>query len=59
MDKPKSKKDNALQLDPARFKVAQSMSTVPGGPMNTQPHLLEQAHGERLLQAPMVSGGNT
>ena len=32
---------------------------VPGGLMNTQPHLLEQAHGERLPQAPMVFGGNT
>ena len=28
------KKDNAMQMDPNRFKIAKNMSVVPGGPMN-------------------------
>ena len=32
-----SKKDNAMQLDPNRFKIAQNMAVMPGGPMNNNP----------------------
>ena len=32
-----SKQDNAQILDPNRFKVAQSMAVVPGGPPNNNP----------------------
>ena len=32
-----SKKDNAMMMDPNRFKIAQQMSVVPGGPMNNNP----------------------
>jgi hypothetical protein len=32
-----SKKDNAMMMDPNRFKIAQQMSPVPGGPMNNNP----------------------
>ena len=32
-----SKKDNAMMMDPNRFKIAQQMSAVPGGPMNNNP----------------------
>ena len=50
----KQKKDNAMQLDPDRFKVAQSMSTVPGGPMNNYP----VAQGD-FVQKSSLSGVNT
>ena len=50
----KQKKDNAMQLDPDRFKVAQSMSTVPGGPMNNYP----VAQGD-FIQKSSLSGVNT
>lgn len=32
-----NKKDNAMQLDPNRFKIAQNMAVMPGGPMNNNP----------------------
>ena len=32
-----SKKDNAMMLDPNRFKIAQQNSVMPGGPMNNNP----------------------
>ena len=32
-----NKKDNAVQLDPNRFKMAKNMSLMPGGPMNNNP----------------------
>ena len=32
-----NKKDNAVSLDPNRFKMAKNMSAVPGGPMNNNP----------------------
>ena len=48
------KKDKAMQLDPDRFKVAQSMSTIPGGPMNNYP----VAQGD-FVQQSSLSGVNT
>ena len=32
-----NKKDNAVQLDPNRFKIAQQNAVMPGGPMNNNP----------------------
>ena len=32
-----SKKDNAMMLDPNRFKIAQQNAVMPGGPMNNNP----------------------
>ena len=32
-----NKKDNAVSLDPNRFKMAKNMAVMPGGPMNNNP----------------------
>ena len=40
------KKDNAMQMDPNRFKIAKNMSVVPGGPMNNNPMNVTSVGGQ-------------
>ena len=41
-----NKKDNAVSLDPNRFKMAKNMSAVPGGPMNNNPMNVTSVGGQ-------------
>ena len=41
-----SRKDNAMQMDPNRFKIAKNMSVVPGGPMNNNPMNVTSVGGQ-------------
>ena len=33
----RSKKENAMEMEPNRFQIAKNMSVMPGGPMNNNP----------------------
>ena len=63
-----SKKDNAMMLDPNRFKIAQQNAVMPGGPMNNNPMnvtsigpqpgsmsgINEYPYGDSGIQAPQM-----
>ena len=63
-----SKKDNAMMLDPNRFKIAQQNAVMPGGPMNNNPMnvtsvgpqpssfsgINEYPYGDSGIQAPQL-----